>query len=86
MSDIEKGSAPNTFWRSLGVVSPIVFAIGIILHDWLVALFVAFFLVAWSPVIFKTDEQRGLGVYCGIILGLGLAIAFIVFGPVKFYE
>ena len=86
MSDAENASATSKLWRSLVVTSPIVFLIGVVLHDWLVVLFLAFFFVAWSPVIFKTDERHGLGIYCGIILGLGSAIVFIVFGPIEFYE
>jgi len=84
MGDTKNASSLNRFWKSLVVTSPIIFSIGIILHDWLVVLFLAFFFVAWSPVIFKAHEQRGLGIYCGMILGLGLSIAFIVFGPIEF--
>ncbi|WP_415890958.1 hypothetical protein ACMXYV_06610 [Neptuniibacter sp. SY11_33] len=86
MSDTELGTSSNSFKKSFLITSLIVFTIGVILHDWLVGLFLAFFFVAWSPVIFKKEEQRGLGIYCGILLGLGLAIAFVVFGPITFYE
>ena len=74
------------FWLSFAASCFLLACIGIALHDWLVAVLVVFVLMALSVhVAFNKKYPAIAGSYGGAVVGLGLALAFLFFGPLAFY-
>lgn len=74
------------FWTSFIVSSLVTFGAGILLHDWLVAVLVAFVVMAlFIHMAFNKKRPVIAGGYGGAVVGLGTALLFIFFGPVQFY-
>jgi uncharacterized membrane-anchored protein YitT (DUF2179 family) len=74
------------FCISFIVSSLMAFGAGIILHDWLVAVLVVFVVMMPSiHVAFNKSRPLIAGGYGGAVAGLGIALLFIFFGPIKFY-
>lgn len=78
--------ARKKFWLSFAASCLLLACIGVALNGWLVAVLAVFVLMALSiQVAFNKAYPAIAGAYGGAVVGLGLALVFMLFGPVAFY-